>query len=1657
MSKKPLHSRLDALFEQLNSFQEGKTPSRHQASAEPTPQGWGFTCLVNGICVACSPEVSRWLDLSPEQWIGSNLFEIFLPANIVSHLQRWLEAPETPFEEEFTWQNSYGQTLALRLTAYPLGSASEPNRHWRGYIQVLETPTPQPAPTSAIDAPPSPPPAPPSRRPANADVKTRPVTPTVKVTPRPTHPTSSINTRGDSGSKAPVHQRSLAQPARLTAPLNLPGFGEGLLEVLDETPDRIWTEDEILLVEEVLRQLSLAIENAQLYAAVQQELAERTRAEQELLRRNQQLTLLNEIGQQISRLTEAEEILDLVPQAVGQIADNTNLVLALYDEKTRLLRFPLVIQNGELRDWPASPLFKDDLLGYVIQERKPLWLGRNLEEELQRRGIRLPKPTPQALMAFPMSTGERIIGALLVQSFTSPDAYSRVQYELLSTLVTQLSISLQNANLFQEVVAGLRAIETRERYQAGVARAVTLLSESGLKALREVLSLLGEAAQCDHVFYATVKEDEQGLYWSAIADWSKQESEFQLERNKLQHMPIALFPSWSRPLRDQGWVAATLDDLEAFEQNFLRNLNTASILLLAVPGKASVPGFLAFEQTTPRLWQSDEINILRLAADAVANTLVRQDLLEQLQASLDETENLYHLSTRMSTAATLQEMVAVIPQGMRIPAINRAVLLLSESDSSLGKDYLRVAANWHSGRGTPPPPVDTLYGPDHPYFRLTHTRTPQFYEDVLEQITDPDMRQRLLDLSVRALAALPLWASREQLGALLLLCDEPHHFSGRELRTYPPLAGQMATEVENLRLFEQTQKALARTELLYTISNGIAQAREVQELADLLFRHAMPASAENLAIILVNQTPEGEVTSLEIAGFCSTNPSLQRQGMILPAQAFPLLSHLSQDILVLANLEQSALDSTSRNTLQTLGIHSGCFIPLRSGERLLGLLTVSSSHPMTLSADDLQILQAAGNGITVAVERFNLLREAQRRALQLETAAQIARDTLSTLDLNTLLGRMVHLVTQRFNYYHAGIYLFNEEGTYLILREAAGAGREDLLNNPVRYARGSRTPIGRVATTGEPLVLNRVLEDPLYQPNPNLPYTRSEVVLPLKTGDNVMGVLDIHARSENAFTSEDLHVLQILADQIAVAIENARAYELSQQAVEEMRRADRLKSQFLANMSHELRTPLNSIIGFSKVILKGIDGPITELQRQDLTSIYNSGQHLLGLINDILDLSKIEAGKMELQFSEVNLGDLINSVMSTAIGLVKDKPITLHHHVPADLPTVIADATRIRQVLLNFLSNAAKFTEEGSITVEAKVIEGPKGTPEIMVTVTDTGIGIAEEDRAKLFQPFSQVDDSPTRRTGGTGLGLSICRSFVEMHGGRIGLLWSEVGKGSTFFFTLPVPKPSAEESAFQPVPLPEGTPVILAIDDDHQVTQLYQRYLETNGYRIVPLHDPHQAVPAAKRLKPFAITLDLMMPDKDGWQVLFDLKNDPETRDIPVIICSILEEEEKGFSLGAADYLVKPFLPEDLIHALYRLKNGGNDPQILIVDDSEEDVRLLQKILEADGRFHTQVAQNGQAALKHLAQHTPDVILLDLFMPGMDGFQVLEALRTHPTWNRIPVIIITGGDLTPEQREQLAEFSKRMLNKSQLQEKELFALLESALQKWHKGYPSLH
>ncbi len=664
----------------------------------------------------------------------------------------------------------------------------------------------------------------------------------------------------------------------------------------------------------------------------------------------------------------------------------------------------------------------------------------------------------------------------------------------------------------------------------------------------------------------------------------------------------------------------------------------------------------------------------------------------------------------------------------------------------------------------------------------------------------------------------------------------------------------------------------------------------------------------------------------------------------------------------------------------------------------------------------------------------------KRRNDYLAASAEIGRLVTSTLDLNTIFTRTVSLISERFGFYFAGLYNIEEGAFHAVLREATSEAGEKMKAQRYTVAIGSQTIIGKAAETGSFVLANDVTHEPLYQPNPLLLDTQSEVAIPLRVSGRTVGVIDIQSTQTDAFSQDDLSVLQSLADQVAIAIDNAGSYERSQQLIKELQEVDLLKSQFLANMSHELRTPLNSIIGFSRVILKGIDGPVTEMQQQDLTAIYNSGQHLLGLINDILDLARIEAGKMELNFEEVHLAEMVTSVLSTAKGLVKEKSIHLISNIPADMPTVRGDTMRVRQVLLNLISNASKFTDEGSITVEALVQSGPNGKPEALINVIDTGPGISQEGQEKLFKAFSQVDGSATRKSGGSGLGLSICANLVQLHGGRISV-HSEEGKGSTFWFTLPLYHQPVEE-------IPEGKKVVLAIDDDPQVISLYERYLNPQGYYVVPLTEPAEARERILELKPYAVTLDIMMPGTDGWTVLTKLKADPETRDYPVIICSIMEQTDKGFSLGAADYLVKPILEEDIVHALDRVNKNGDIREVLIIDDDRNDLRLIEKILNQHGQYKPLLAEGGRKGWEAINAKPPQAIILDIFMPEMDGFMILEKLRENPLLRDIPVLVVSGGGLTNEQHQQLANLGQRLITKGSLKEDELIASIETALKR---------
>ena len=530
--------------------------------------------------------------------------------------------------------------------------------------------------------------------------------------------------------------------------------------------------------------------------------------------------------------------------------------------------------------------------------------------------------------------------------------------------------------------------------------------------------------------------------------------------------------------------------------------------------------------------------------------------------------------------------------------------------------------------------------------------------------------------------------------------------------------------------------------------------------------------------------------------------------------------------------------------------------------------------------------------------------------------------------------------------------------------------------------------------------------------------------VPLTSNDE-LGEL---ARMFNKMTADLKRSFETISERTAEAVA----------ARDEALQANRAKSDFLASMSHELRTPLNAIIGYSEMLQEEAEDLGQERFLPDLIKIREAGKHLFSLINDVLDLSKIEAGKMDLLVEDFEVADLIDQVHSVIEPLIAKNANVLEVICASDLGTMRSDQTKLRQSLLNLLSNAAKFTEGGRITLAARRMTDGDGE-RLQFVVSDTGIGMSPEQLGRLFQAFSQARSSTSRDYGGTGLGLAITRHFCRLLGGDV-TVESSPAQGSTFTMTLPAVCPAARLEIATSLARPRragalGT--ILIIDDEQPAHELLERELVGAGYDILHAAGGREGLKLAKQARPDVITLDIIMPDLDGWSVLKALKADPELCDIPVVLVTIMRDRDLGFALGAADYITKPLDREVLMRVVGRHVRGDGRAQVLVVDDDAKTRDMLRRTLQKAG-WTVAEAANGSEAIEALERAKPALVLLDLMMPGMDGFEVLERLHGDETWRDVPVIIVTAKDLTREDIDRLNGRVIKVLQKGTYQRRDL-------------------
>ncbi|MEZ0395186.1 MAG: GAF domain-containing protein [Anaerolineales bacterium] len=1401
----------------------------------------------------------------------------------------------------------------------------------------------------------------------------------------------------------------------------------GVIGIQSYTTPRAFNTTSLNLLMSIAGQAAITLENARLF--------------EETRKRAAALEALNEIGRAATSLLDLDEVLTILVDLIKERFGHYFVGISLFENERLLFKVGSTIGNTNARFERTNVDLTEgvSLIGEAARTSQALMVNDVSQDP---RYMATPElPDTHAEIAVPITVKGRVIGVLDVQS-ERLNAYDQESLSILQAIASQAGAAIDNARLFQQ--------SQRQ------AEELAILNEMG----RELTATLETAAIAETLYRQTSRLMDTSTFFIALYDAETDTLSFPLTvdgNRRFETAPRPLAGGFTDYIIKTRQPVFVPEDVEGAMkalgiQKVIVGENTPAQCWMGVPmliGERVIGVIAAQSEERPHVYTAHDLELLTAIASQAAIAFENARLFHSAQLRAEEMATLNDLARGLASQLNLDQVLEEVYRGITrlIDTTNFYIALydaknhelvfpLNVSESIVDQEIVRLSAD----QGITGYVARTRQG-----VLIQGNVTDWLKEHGIESVGEP----------TACWLGVPMLLGEQTLGVLAVQSyTDPQAFDRRDQDLLTAIANQAAIAIQNARLFEETRRRAEIERITSEISaifvsiDPLETPRGIDEALEKLGRFA---GVDRAYVFLLN--PDG-VTVSNTNEWCAEGirPIINEMQNV-PQESFPfLLETLRRAEIFYPKLDDLPAEAEAeRRQFEKEGLRSIVCAPLISRGQLIGLFGLDSiKQERRWSQEELNLLRLVAETVVTALGRQEAASAIQRQNEYLATSAEIGRLVTSTLDMTTLLNRTVNLILERFDFYHAAIFLIEETGFNAVLAAATGKAGEEMLRRGHSLPVGSKSIVGTVTSSGQPLIVNDTATDPTHRPNPLLPDTRAEAAIPLRIGDRIIGALDIQSTTPNAFTGSDVAVLQTLADQVAVAIDNARSYELAQQAIREMRELDRLKTQFLANMSHELRTPLNSIIGFSRVILKGIDGPVTELQEQDLNAIYNSGQHLLRLINDILDLSKIEAGKMELAFDDVNIADTINSVLPTVSGLIKDKPVVLQKEIAEDLPPVRADAVRIRQVLINLLSNAAKFTEKGSITLSAQVETNEMGQPEIMVKVIDTGPGISPEDQSKLFQPFSQVDASPTRKTGGTGLGLSISRRLVELHGGRIGV-HSELGKGSVFYFTLPLPR--LKESAKGQEESRRGDKVILAIDDDAQVISLYERYLQPQGFQVIPLTDPLQAKERIRQLKPFAVTLDIMMPGKDGWTLLNELKTDPETRDVPVIICSILEEEEKGFSLGAADYLVKPILEDDLLNALNRLNGDGSIKEVLIIDDDPKDLRLIAKILEERSRYRPILAQGGTQGWQRLSSEPlPHAVILDLFMPEMDGFAILEKMRTTPRLTDIPVVVVSGGDLTRLQQKQLADFGQKLLRKGTLNEQELLTLLDRALKRLGPG-----
>ena len=1226
-----------------------------------------------------------------------------------------------------------------------------------------------------------------------------------------------------------------------------------------------------------------------------------------LLAREQQSLQLQTAAQVAAAASTSslEELQTLFQTVVDLIQDRFGLYyvgLFLIDEPAGVVR--LAAGTGaegaaQIAAKRALPLGGNSLVGNTSIDGRP-----RIRQNVFDAPDWLPNPflpDTRSEIALALRVRGRNIGALTVQSATF-NSFSDDLVRTLQTMSDQIAVAIDNTYLFTQVQTNLN--RTQALYTA-----------------------------TQHLFRTT---DEMGIF-DVLLDFTRQSGLFQgagisvPDPQSDQH--VLVIRTWqfgderelpirfASPFQNRDEVREPYLILHGDEQKglfgptidrWLDGQGAQSGAIVRLNAQNRWVATWAFIRTNSEPITPADLQPFLSLADQAMVVLANQQLLK-------ETSALYRLGRSLSSAITQEDVARVTieeiadytgmeqgrviffnqPQGRATVVAAHGLPETALSSWPLGKDTAALLTNLQQHR-------EALWVVDD--------------KDENEEMGFV-VAQFLRPWGVRAALLLPV-ISQEVVTALITLdaLSEGRVFTQDNINFAQAAVAQFTTTLENIIFFDESRNRAQELITLNQISTRISSTLNTQALAEIVYSE-ITQLIEPDVFLLAEFSPHDLTYAPRI--FALHGQKLAAQGgKIAKTDPLHVILHAGKEMILdtaddlAAEIFGLLGDEAMRQGHGRIPPHT-VFIPMVQEGRPRGFLAVQA-YESYYSAENINLLRGISTQAVLGFSNARLFRETQESVAELRTQFNVTQSIASSIDAESRMARMVESLHHNLRQARVAILLAHEGETELEVVEAYGYPAEGM----PRYTRHTGL-VGKVVQYNNPLMMGDVRE--LGETPP--PGTVSQLAVPLVLGQRVIGVLNVESGQRDAFSDRDLRLLQTLSVSLAATVESGRLFAEIQSANEQLRELDKMKTQFLANMSHELRTPLNSIIGFSRLILKGIDGPINPMQEEDLTSIYNSGQHLLNLINDILDLAKMDAGKMALVFDRVDLNELCQSVLATAKGLVKNDRIELVWNVQQGLPIIEADPVRMRQILLNLLSNAAKFTDEGSISLSVAQADEEY----VQISVKDTGIGIAEEHFPRLFQAFEQVDSSDSRKVGGTGLGLPIVYELVLLHGGKI-WLESQLGHGSTFYVRLPIHQTeigendmrTAELTAAQTpsAPTPElpsspAQPAVVVVDGQPGMLALYERYLNGQPFELLRFTHAEQAL-AAMRQRPqdiLLVVVDEELPDMSGWDMWQALREDPALHRVPIALCTLHDTADTSAVPDSLTYLLpKPIIATDLL-----------------------------------------------------------------------------------------------------------------------------------------------